>query len=61
MKKWTIITFLLLAVVVSGCNLPSYGTVSPDQQDDAMATEISRILTGTPVEIEPSATVEVEA
>ncbi|MGI6740108.1 MAG: hypothetical protein ACOX7C_01275 [Brevefilum sp.] len=60
MKKWTIIALLLLAVLVSGCNLPGSTPASPQQQDDAMATEISRILTGTPVKIEPSATPEIE-
>lgn len=60
MKKWTIITLLLLAIVVSACNLPGSTIVSPEGQDDAMATEISRILTGTPVDIEPSVTIEPE-
>lgn len=56
MKKWTIISLVILAVVISGCNLPGYQVEDPQESNDMMATEIARILTGTPVEIEPTAT-----
>ena len=54
MKKFTILMFILLAVLLSSCHFPGYEDDSSSESDDAMATEISRILTGTPVEIEVS-------
>jgi len=61
MKKFSIFTLVLLALVLSACNFPGFEeTAVPEQSDDAMATEISKILTGTPVEIQPSATMPVE-
>ena len=52
MKKLTIISLILLALILTGCNLP--GSEEPsDESGDSMATEIAKILTGTPVEIEP--------
>ena len=58
MKKITLITLLLLAVVLSACNYP--GSTEAIDQDDSMATEIARILTGTPVTIMLSPTVAEE-
>lgn len=49
-KKLTLITIVVLALVVSGCNMPGYEEAT-DQADDSMATEIAKILTGTPVQI----------
>lgn len=49
MKKITLITLLLLALVVSACNFP--GVKTTEEQDNSLATEIARILTGTPVTI----------
>jgi len=62
MKKFTILTFILLAVLLSSCHFPGYEDDSSSESDDAMATEISRILTGTPVEIdeEPTEPEDVE-
>lgn len=54
MKKITIISLLLLAVVLAGCNYPASQDQTPEESDDSMATEIARILTGTPVEAEPT-------
>ncbi len=56
MKKITIPILILLAVVLSSCHFPGYEDGSSSESDDAMATEISRILTGTPVQIEVSPT-----
>ena len=70
MKKITLITLLLFALVLSACNYPGVDAEATEQ-DDSMATEIARILTGTPVTIlisptadgvtvEPSTTEETE-
>ena len=59
MKKIKYLSIIILALVLVGCNLPGSQEGDVDQ-DDSMATEISKILTGTPVEIEPSATPVVE-
>jgi hypothetical protein len=56
MKKLMITSILVLAVVLTGCNYPASQEKSPDDADDSMATEIARILTGTPVEAEPTPT-----
>jgi len=60
MKKLIIITILVLALVLTGCNFPGFDTDEPADPDNAMATEIARILTGTPVEVdvEPTPTME---
>jgi len=59
MKKFTIITLILLAILVSACNYPGNGEGQPaEEANDPMATEIARILTGTPVEIEEEPTAE---
>ncbi|MDW7754085.1 MAG: family 16 glycoside hydrolase [Brevefilum sp.] len=59
MKKLTLFSILIFALVLAGCNLP--GSQQDDvESDDSMATEIAKILTGTPVEIQPSATPVVE-
>ena len=50
MKKLTFITFVLLALVLSACNYPIIEETT-EEQDNSMATEIARILTGTPVSI----------
>lgn len=56
MKKLTFISILLMAVVLTGCNYPASQEKAPEDADDSMATEIARILTGTPVEAEPTPT-----
>lgn len=53
MKKIITLSLIILAVILSGCNMPGYES-PPDESDDSMATEISRILTGTPIEIQPT-------
>lgn len=58
MKKFTIITLVVLALLISGCNLPGSEGQTPETSDDMMATEIARILTGTPIEIENTPTTE---
>ncbi len=53
MKKITLIFLIVFALVITSCNIPLGET--PDvveDPDDIMATEIARILTGTPVEVE---------
>ena len=60
MKKWIFITIVIIALVLSGCNLPGSKSVAEIDPDDAMATEIARILTGTPIQIEISPTTAVE-
>lgn len=60
MKKQTVILLILLALVVSACNMPGSDGAQTDDSDDAMATEIARILTGTPIEVEPTATSQPE-
>jgi hypothetical protein len=56
MKKLTIISLLVLALVLTGCNFPGSQDQTPEGEDDSMATEIARILTGTPVEAETTPT-----
>lgn len=58
MKKITIISLIFLALILTGCNFPGYEDTSVDT-DDSMATEIAKILTGTPVEISSSSTPEI--
>lgn len=60
MKKFLIITLILMAVLLSGCNLPGSQGETPEDADDQMATEIARILTGTPVEVDLSPTPQEE-
>lgn len=62
MKKFTIISLILVAVLLSSCNYPGYESDSSSEPDDAMATEISRILTGTPIQVdeEPTPSEEIE-
>lgn len=60
MKKWMMIFTLLLVLILTGCYLPGYEGTSPEEQDSAMATEISRILTGTPIEVEETPALEEE-
>lgn len=59
MKRLKLFSIIILAIVLVGCNMPGSQEGEVDQ-DDSMATEIAKILTGTPVEIEPSATPVVE-
>jgi hypothetical protein len=64
MKNFTIVSLILLALILSGCNMPGYESAAPQDADSAMATEIAKILTGTPVELEdavPDIENEVEA
>lgn len=63
MKKLTLVTILVLVLVLTGCNLPGFQSGETLDPDDAIATEISRILTGTPIQVEISptgATEEIE-
>lgn len=55
MKKLTLVSIIIFAFVLSGCNLPGFQSDASLDPDDAMATEIARILTGTPVQIETTA------
>jgi len=55
MKKLTLIALLVLALTLSACNFPGYEETDAES-DDTMATEISKILTGTPLEVEVSPT-----
>lgn len=59
MKKLTLISLIVLALLISGCNMPGYGDIAPEDSDDSMATEIAKILTGTPVQIQASPTIPV--
>jgi len=52
MKKLIIIATVLMALILSGCNFPGVESEAPQDPTAAMATAISKILTGTPVEIE---------
>lgn len=52
MKKLILISIFILAFVLSGCNLPGFQIDAEVDPDNAMATEIARILTGTPIQIE---------
>ncbi len=60
MKKFTLIAIILVVVLLlSGCNMPGYESTS-GQDDNSMATEIAKILTGTPVQILISPTAQGE-
>jgi hypothetical protein len=61
MKKLIIATSIIFALILSGCNFPGFESETTIDADDAMATEISRILTGTPIQIDvtPPVTEEV--
>ena len=64
MKKLIVFTILIFAFVLTGCNFPGFQSDAALDPDDAMATEIARILTGTPIQIEPTdlpAEEEIEA
>ncbi len=52
MKKYSILFILVVALILSGCNFPGFEADPPEDSDDAMATEIAKILTGTPDEIQ---------
>lgn len=52
MKKLIIIATVLMALILSGCNFPGVESEAPQDPTAAMATAISKILTGTPVEID---------
>ncbi|MFU8826261.1 MAG: family 16 glycoside hydrolase [Brevefilum sp.] len=54
MKKLIVFTILIFAFVLTGCNFPGFQSDVALDPDDAMATEIARILTGTPIQIEPT-------
>jgi len=56
MKKITLISIIVLALVLSSCNLPGFDGQTQEPDDDSMATEISRILTGTPIVIKDTPT-----
>lgn len=60
MKKISLIALLLLALVVSACNYPASQEATTTGQDDTMATEIAKILTGTPVTILITPTADVQ-
>jgi len=50
MKKFSLISLIILTLVLTGCNLPG-SKEAADESGDSMATEIAKILTGTPVEV----------
>lgn len=56
MKKLVFFTIIILAFLLSGCNFPGFQTDGGLDPDVAMATEIARILTGTPVQIDATPT-----
>jgi len=60
MKKLLLVTLIIFAFALSGCNFPGFEGETTLDPDDAMATEISRILTGTPIQIDSTATPVVE-
>lgn len=61
MKKLTLISIVVLAFILTGCNFPGFQSDASVDPDDAMATEIARILTGTPIQIEATtAPTEIE-
>jgi hypothetical protein len=60
MKKLTLVTIIIFAFVLAGCNLPGSERDAAIDPDDAMATEIARILTGTPIQVDESPTQVVE-
>ena len=59
MKKFAIIPIILVVLLLSSCNMPGYETTN-GQDDNSMATEIAKILTGTPVQILISPTAQSE-
>ena len=59
MKKPAFLMIIILALIVSGCNYPGYEQ-PVDEDEDTMATEIAKILTGTPVEIQLSPTADID-
>ncbi len=50
MKKFALIPIILVVLLLSSCNMPGYEAPA-GQDDNSMATEIAKILTGTPVQI----------
>lgn len=60
MKKLIIISAVILAFVLAGCHYPGLQNGADLDPDDAMATEIVKILTGTPAQVEPTATLSEE-
>ncbi len=56
MKKISLLLILLLTFLLTSCNLPWSNNEPALDPDDAMATEIVRILTGTPIQLEPEPT-----
>jgi len=56
MKKLTLIAFIMMVFVLSSCNLPGFDGQTQEPDDDSMATEISKILTGTPIEVQNTPT-----
>jgi len=60
MKKLSIISLIVLGLILTGCNYPGSELVPGGDPDDSMATEISKILTGTPIVIEPTPTLQEE-
>jgi hypothetical protein len=60
MKKLTLITIIIFAFGLAGCNFPGFEGDTALDPDDAMATEIARILTGTPIQVDESPTQVIE-
>jgi hypothetical protein len=50
----------LLILLLAGCNLPSTTSPNETSSDDSMATEIAKILTGTPIQVLISPTASFE-
>lgn len=49
-KRLTFLSIVIIALLLAGCNLPASQDAA-EPTDDSMATEISKILTGTPVQV----------
>lgn len=58
MKKFSLLFIVLFAVLLTSCNLPGSANEPSLEAEDLMATEIARILTGTPISLEPTVTTE---
>jgi len=60
MKKTTITTLIILTFILTACHFPGFNNGAGLNADDAMATEIARILTGTPVQLDPATAPAIE-
>jgi PBP1b-binding outer membrane lipoprotein LpoB len=58
-KRLTFLSIIIIALLLAGCNMPASQNPT-EPTDDSMATEIAKILTGTPVEVLITPTVSVD-